>query len=115
MRKIRADTLFDVDGFKMWLSGRSGSQLIFKCANQLILSPNDEKCLKKILKFIQRRKENKNLQIYNVDGILEEDLLRLYDTFLDKLQNTMYKKRLSAQVITLTEKRNNFIKLRIED
>lgn len=27
----------------------------------------------------------------------------------------MYKKRLSAQVITLTEKRNNFIKLRIED
>lgn len=115
LRKIRADTLFDVDGFKMWLSGRSGSQLIFKCANQLILSPNDEKCLKKILKFIQRRKENKNLQIYNVDGILEEDLLRLYDTFLDKLQNTMYKKRLSAQVITLTEKRNNFIKLRIED
>ena len=115
LRKIRTDTLFDVDGFKMWLSGRTGSQLIFKCANQLILSPNDEKCLKKILKFIQRRKENKNLQIYNVDGILDEDLLYLYDTFLDKFQNTIYKKRLSAQAKTLTEKRSNFIKLKAED
>ena len=115
LRKIRTDTLFDVDGFKMWLSGRTGSRLIFKCANQLILFPNDEKCLKKILKFIQRRKENKNLQIYNVDGILDEDLLHLYDTFLDKLQNTIYKKRLSAQAKTLTEKRNHFIKLKAED
>ena len=36
--KVKIDTLFKVDGFYMWLSGRTKNQLIFKCANQLILS-----------------------------------------------------------------------------
>ena len=34
---------------------------------------------------------------------------------MDKLQNIIYKKRLSAQAKTLTEKRNNFIELKAED
>ena len=38
LKKIKTDTLFSVDGFKMWLSGRTGGQLIFKGANQLLLS-----------------------------------------------------------------------------
>ncbi|MEG0831786.1 MAG: Cas9 endonuclease PAM-interacting domain-containing protein, partial [Acidaminococcaceae bacterium] len=32
--KIKIDTLFKVDGFKMHLSGRTGQQLVFKGANQ---------------------------------------------------------------------------------
>ena len=39
----------------------------------------------------------------------------MYDEFLDKLKNTIYNKRLSAQLKTLSEKRENFIKLCIED
>lgn len=115
IKRIKKDTLFEVDGFKMWISGRSGTQLLIKNANQLIISADDEKCLKKILKFIQRRKENKNLQIYKTDKITEKDLLHLYDTFLDKLQNTIYKKQLLAQRKVLEEKRENFIKLKIEE
>ena len=38
IKKIKIDTLFKVDGFYMWLSGRTSNQLIFKGANQLILS-----------------------------------------------------------------------------
>ena len=41
--------------------------------------------------------------------------MHLYDTFLDKLQNTIYKKRLSAQAKTLEEKRENFVNLKIEE
>ena len=113
--KIKKDTLFEVDGFKMWLSGRTGIQLLFKGANQLILSLDDIKCLKKILKFIQRQKENKNVKLYAVDELTDADLLHLYDTFLDKLQNTIYKKRLSTQAKTLQEKRNRFVKLKAEE
>lgn len=115
LRKIKMDTLFNVDGFKMWLSGRTGGQLVLKNANQLILGADDTETLKKILKFIQRKKENKNLKLVMTDKITEENLLHLYDTFLDKLKNTIYKKRLSAQVKTLSEKKENFIKLDMED
>ena len=115
IKKIKTDTLFKIDGFKMWLSGRTGSQLIFKNANQLLLSAEDSQTLKKIIKFNLRRKENKNAGITEKDGINENILLQLYDTFLWKLQNAIYGIRLSAQIKTLEEKRDIFLKLTLEE
>lgn len=111
LNKIKIDTLFNVDGFYMWLSGRTGNRLLFKGANQLILSEEDTKILKKVIKFVQRRKENKNLCLVPYDDLSESDLIKLYDVFLDKLENTVYHVRLSAQVKTLTEKREKFLSL----
>ena len=115
LNKIKIDTLFKVDGFYMWLSGRTGKQLIFKGANQLILTAKDTAILKKVIKFVTRRKENKNLEIVFHDELTTSDLLGLYDTFLDKLSNTIYNVRLSAQVTTLTQKREAFCALSDED
>lgn len=47
IKKIKIDTLFKVDGFYMWLSGRTENRLIFKGANQLLLLKDDMKTLKK--------------------------------------------------------------------
>ena len=115
LKKVKIDTLFKVDGFKMWLSGRTGCQVIFKGAIQLILEKNDVETLKKVLKFVQRKKENKNINLVSAYKVTQENLLHLYDAFLDKLKNSIYNKRLSAQLKTLGEKRGNFIKLCIED
>ena len=113
--KIKIDTLFKVDGFKMWLSGRTGNQLIFKGANQLILSEKDASILKGVVKYVNRRKENKDAILSDRDEMGEEKLLQLYDVFLDKVSNTVYSKRLSAQIKTLTEKRERFMGLSNED
>ena len=115
IRKIKTDTLFNVDGFKMWLSGRTSNQLIFKGANQLLLSELDCRTLKKVVKFNLRRKENKNAAIAEQDGVSANILLELYDTFLWKIQNTVYGIRLSAQAKTLKEKRETFIALSLEE
>lgn len=115
LKKIKIDTLFKVDGFHMWLSGRTGNQLIFKGANQLLLSSEDTAILKKCLKFVTRQKENKNLKLTEYDELTTADLLQLYDTFLDKLQNSVYHIRLSAQAITLEEKRELFCDLSNEN
>ena len=115
VKKIKTDTLFKVDGFKMWLSGRTGNRLIFKGANQLILSEGDSRILKKVVKFNLRRKENKNVTITEKDEINTEILLQLYDTFLWKIQNTIYGIRLSAQEKTLKEKRETFRILSLEE
>lgn len=115
IKRIKIDTLFKVDGFYMWLSGRKGNRLLFKGAVQLILSSKDEQIVKKVIKFIQRQKENKNIKIVEQDKLPEEDLVRLYDVFIDKIQNTIYHSRLSTQEKTLTEKRDVFIRLCKED
>ena len=113
--KIKIDSLFKVDGFYMWLSGRTGNQLLFKGANQLILSSSQQTVLKKIVKFYNRRLVNKNYMISEKDNITHEALLDLYDCFIDKLSNTIYSKRLGLQAITLLEKKENFIKLSHEN
>lgn len=115
VKKIKTDTLFKVDGFKMWLSGRTGNRLIFKGANQLILSEQDSRTLKKVVKFNLRRKENKDVKITEKDELNAEILLQLYDTFLWKIQNTIYGIRLSAQEKTLNEKRETFRNLPLEE
>ena len=115
IRKIKTDTLFDVEGFKMWLSGRTGGQLIFKGANQLILSSQDAVILRKIIKYVNRKKENKEVVLNPRDELTEEMLIRLYDTFVDKIQNTIYGIRLMLQAQTLRAKRDNFIGLSSED
>ena len=81
MDKIKIDTLFKVDGFKMWLSGRTGNQLIFKGANQLILSEKDAAILKGVVKYVNRRRENKDVLLSDKDDMGEEKLLQLYDVF----------------------------------
>lgn len=113
--KIKKDTLFNVDGFKMWLSARTGERLEFKGANQLILSTTDMKILKRVLKFVQRKRENKEEVLSLRDGVDEEDLLTLYDAFLGKIKNALYGKQLSVEEKTLTDKRSVFIELSKEE
>ena len=115
IKKIKTDTLFNVDGFRMWLSGRTGKQLIFKGANQLVISNEAEQTLKKIIKFVQRRQENKNLKLTDSDALTDDMLDELYDVFLDKIKNTVYKIRLSAQIKTLVDKKKTFLSLCKED
>ena len=115
LRRIKIDTLFKVDGFYMWLSGRTGNQLIFKGANQLILGNAELEILKKVLKFVQRQKENKDIKIVDHDALGDLELMALYDAFLYKIQHTIYNARLSAQEKTLTDKRHNFMELSKEN
>ena len=100
----------------MHLSGRTGEQLIFKGANQLCLGSKEEVYLKKIEQYVRRAKEaKKTLPVTVWDGLSEEENLALYDVFLDKLKNTVYHVRLSAQVATLEKKRDTFMKCSVED
>ena len=114
MNKIKFDTLFHVDGFLMWLSGRSDKRLLFKNATQLLLSHQEQLTLKKVLKFVQRQKVNKNITVHPYDHLTQEDVLQLYDTFLDKM-NTVYHVHLSPEKKTLFEKRDKFLNLSLEE
>lgn len=113
--KIGIDTLFEVDGFRMWLSGRTGNRLIFKNANQLVVSAGNEITLKKVEKYIQRKRKFPNARLSPYDGVESAALEKLYDTFLEKLETSVYQLRLSKQAQTLREKKERFMQLTNEE
>ncbi len=115
LRRIKKETLFEINGFKMWVTGRGDKRLLFKGANQLLLPPVETKTLKQVMKFISRKKENKDIKCSERDGMTEDSLIALYDAFLHKLQHTMYKFFLSNEEKVLLENRDVFINLIMED
>lgn len=115
LKRIKIDTLFQVDGFKMHLSGRTGNQLVFKGANQLLLNIEQQDILKKVIKVVEQLKENSNYKVNDYDQVPEEALQTLYEVFLLKLKDTVYKQKLETQVKSLENGKQNFILLSIED
>lgn len=115
LNMIKTDTLFRVDGFHMCLTGRTGNRLLFRGAEQLLLGSRETQILKKVLKYVQRYKEDKEVKIVEQDKLSKEDLLYLYDVFLDKIRNTIYHIRLSAQENTLAAGRGKFAGLCMEE
>ena len=114
--KVKINTLFSVDGFKMHLSGRTGSQLLFKNANQLVLSEQQYAYFHRIDKWIEQNKKYKSIQpISPLRKLTDADNIELYDALHGKLRETVYNRCLSAQVKTFTQCRDKFIALPLEE
>ena len=113
--RIKFESLFEVNGAPMHMTGRTGDSLLFKHALQLILS-DQEPYLKKIVKFIDREKENKGkLTLSDKDGITKEENIALYNEFSRKIDQTLYKIPLRAQVGNLEKFRAEFEGLPLDE
>ena len=113
--KIKMNTLLVMNGFKMRITARQGNNIVLNNANQLILSSNEEKILKKVLKYIDRKSKNSKLKITQEDKIIESDLVLLYETFLVKIIDTVYYVKLKNSYIKLCDLKENFEKATLED
>lgn len=111
---IKKDTLFKINGFPLYLSGRTGQSLIYKCAGQLILEKEYSDLIKKILKYVDGTKVDKNLKLVKNDGITKDALLALYDELLSKLEQSIYKKRPNNQYDSLAKNRSKVNELSCE-
>lgn len=115
IRRIKMDSLFSYNGFLMNLSGRTGSQLIFKPAVQLRLNMGYYKYLKNIVKFHDRQRIMKNtLTVSDFDDITKDKNLELYDVLLSRIKDGVYGIVYSTPLKLLTEKREKFIFLSVE-
>lgn len=113
--KIRIDTLLDIEGFKMHVSGRTGSRLLFKGANQLVVSRRFQEVVKKVCKYYNVRNQNRNAVLSEKEELTDEVLLELYEEFQRKLSNTVYKVRLHSQIATLEKGKDRFTGLSKEE
>ncbi|MEA5026243.1 MAG: type II CRISPR RNA-guided endonuclease Cas9 [Erysipelotrichaceae bacterium] len=116
---IKKNSYLVIDGFPMRLRGKTGTNLFFQGAVQLLLEDNDIKQVKKIEKYIERNKARSDkkvlLKLNDYDGITLEENLRLYDQLSKKMIDSIYKNRPSGQYVTLIDGRDEFIKLLLEE
>ncbi len=109
--RVKINALLEIEGVRLHLSGRSGSQLSYKGANQLCIGLENEAYFKKVIKHVNKT----SIPITPFDHITREDNLKMYELLLDKLKNTVYSKRLSAQIDTFEKGRERFEGLTIEN
>lgn len=116
LSKIKIGTLFNFDGFPMHLSGRTGDSLTFKPAVQLCVGEEQERYIKQIVKFVERKKKTKKeaYMVSEFDHISKEENVKIYDMLYLKHRDTIYNRRPSSQVSTLEEGREKFCALPIE-
>lgn len=118
-RKIKVNTLFEMDGFRAHLSGKTGGNVIFKCGMQLIVSQENEFYIKKLASYFAKYQDAAKFKnnppiITKYDKITAEQNIALYDLLTDKLKTTAYGLFMSSVLEHLEAKRDYFRSLDTE-
>lgn len=114
--KIKINALFSLNGFRMHLSSRTGSQLRFKNANQLIVAPEQQAYIKRIGKYAERcRVARAELPLTGFDGVTAAENTVLYDILVQKLMTPLFQVKYKTPCATLTKNRDAFVALSVLD
>lgn len=116
MPKIKIDSLVEYDGFRMHISGRSDVRILYKNANQLVLSPEETQYIKQISKYLERcQSAREDLKVTSFDAITLQKNEMIYCTLSDKLANMRYGVKYASESNGLIEQYKLFQKLSITD
>lgn len=111
--KIKKNSLLVVDGFPMRIRGENEITTQLKNDVQLILSMEQAEIIRRIEKYLEKNKENEAIEKF--DKISDRALIELYDVFIDKLDNSIYKKRPANQIDNLRKGREKFTELTLRE
>lgn len=112
IRQIKINSLVSLNGFRMHVSGRTGTRIIFKNANQLVLSPDDAAYIKQIAKYMSRCMEARaELMLTAYDGITPQKNRSMYQLLVAKLETSRYDVKYATARNTLREYGDRFEKL----
>lgn len=91
IKKVKIDTLFEVDKTRVHLSGRSGNYLLVKNANQALFSNETLEYIKRIRKYASRCIQGKPYPLPSKhENITRENNEKLYMEFASKLQKAPF-------------------------
>ena len=109
-REIRADALLELNGNRMYISGRTGDSYVCEHAYQFAVDRAREKYIKALTKYAERcagRREELPITAY--DGISEKDNADLYRFFLDRMSKGVYGRLLKNMKNDLEENEEAFL------
>ena len=113
-RPLKINTVFSLDGFRVSLSGKSGGgkQLIMSPLNPFSANNASQNYLHHIDTFVEKCNRNSNL-LYDADHdkVNKADNIQLYDLYIDKLTNSIYRLRPNNPLSLLINSRDRFSQL----
>lgn len=115
MPKIRIQSLFEIDGFKAHISGKTDDRFVMRNAQELCMDNALAGALKNVLKFIHRKTVQKDAVITEYDGVSDDNTLALYDLFVKKLSRSIYRKKYATQADFLRQSKDKFMNLPLEE
>lgn len=117
-RRIRINTVIEVDGMRLVLKGKSngGKNIIVSPCMPLILGPAMERYVKRLEAFAQKRREGASiLPDAGHDHITPEENLALYDILCGKLTDSIFARCPGNIAATVTAGRDKFVALATEE
>ena len=118
MRPWKVNTVLSLDGFRVCIAGIGGGGkcLIAQPVMQFSADKFWKFYLKKLEEFVKKTSANENY-IYSeqFDKISKEKNIELYDLYLDKLDNSIYSKRVNCPVEIVRKGRDKFVALDIKN
>lgn len=120
LRALKVNTVFEFDGFRACLAGKSGGgkDLLLASLMPLFLSPENEHYIKKLSSFSEKKKQHPAMTISErFDGITPSENLALYRSILSKLEEPPYSTLscIGGQAEVLKKGEEKFIALKPEE
>lgn len=110
----KSGTTFSFDGFRMYLSGTNGKQLSFTPVMQFSSDPCWIGYLKRVERFIDKNKGNTSVNYDPAyDKVSVAENLQLYKLYIDKFQNSIYRKHPNPVTDILVNGEDAFVELNI--
>lgn len=107
---VKRDACIEIDGFRMHISGKTGSRITFKPAMQLTVSYDTEKYIRNVVK-LNSKPENYN--ITELDKVSADENLKLFDILTSKMTDTILKVKFGDMGAKIISHRDAFEKLNI--
>lgn len=95
MRKIKFKTVLSLDGYEVWVNGKSsgGKEILLSSAESLIVSKKMESYIKKLENYKNKEAQYRTIQLdEEYDGISKIENEKLYDCLVNKLINQFFLK-----------------------
>ena len=119
-RKIKINTLLEIDGFRANLSCKSNNTLWFKGGMQLVLGSEWEEYVKRLSSFSEKYNESVRMKrtpykITAFNKIDKEHNCELYTILKNKLSGTVYSVLMATPISVLEKGEKVFEELSVED
>lgn len=115
-RPWKINTMLSLDGFRVCIAGvaSGGRCIIAQPVMQFSANSNWKIYLKRLESFVGKFKKYPNFKYdLEFDKISKEENIKLYELYIDKLQNSIYSKRINNPLETLVKGKEKFESLDI--
>lgn len=102
--KVLINSLIEVDGYRVFISGKTNDSFVLKNGVSLILDDESVKYVKRLEKFNERLKTNRDYVLNEkYDKLSREENERLYSILVEKASNGIFCKRPACKAKALSD------------